>query len=76
MLLYTFSVILNVVLLAYGQRSTVQTFFPASIPLAVRTPYLSTWHNAADGQPPLSVSSPVFWTQKVRIAMLFTEAAL
>ena len=51
---------------AYGQRGLVQTFFPASIPLAVRTPYLSTWHNATSGQHPLTSSSPVFWTQQVR----------
>ena len=50
---------------AYGQGGLTQSFFPASIPLAVRTPYLSTWHNATSGQLPLSSSSPVFWTQQV-----------
>ena len=66
-------VVLNVLPPAYGQRGTVQTLFPASIPLAVRTPYLSTWQNATDGQPPLSSSWPVFWTQQVRSAMFSPE---
>ena len=65
MLLVGFSISL-LALKAYGQRGIVQTFFPASIPLAVRSPYLSTWHNATSGQPPLSSSSPVFVNQAVR----------
>ena len=71
MLLHVLAVVLIVVPLVCGQRGTAQTFFPASIPLAVRTPYLSTWQNATDGQPPLSSSWPVFWTQNVRRAMFF-----
>ena len=73
MLLYVLSVVLIAAPLVYGQRGTTQTFFPASIPLAVRTPYLSTWQNATDGQPPLSSSWPVFWTQRVRSAIFSVE---
>ncbi|TFK86748.1 hypothetical protein K466DRAFT_492211 [Polyporus arcularius HHB13444] len=45
------------VLLADCQRS----FFPSSIPLAVRSPYLSVWYNSAAGTQPLSSSWPLFW---------------
>ncbi|KAI0368349.1 hypothetical protein BV20DRAFT_471147 [Pilatotrama ljubarskyi] len=45
----------------YSQSSPAQTFFPASIPLAVRSPYMSVWYNASAGAKPLSESWPLFW---------------
>ncbi|RPD75338.1 DUF1793-domain-containing protein [Lentinus tigrinus ALCF2SS1-7] len=42
---------------AYAQ----QAFYPASIPLAVRSPYFSIWYNSAAGTRPLPESWPLFW---------------
>ncbi|TFK80596.1 hypothetical protein K466DRAFT_636552 [Polyporus arcularius HHB13444] len=49
------------VLLADCQRS----FFPSSIPLAVRSPYLNVWYNSAAGTQPLPNSCPLFWRGSV-----------
>ncbi|KAI0633571.1 DUF1793-domain-containing protein [Trametes polyzona] len=44
-------------------QSPVQTFFPASIPLANKGPYLSAWYSTPNGSQPLSHSWPLFWDQ-------------
>ncbi|KAI0358681.1 hypothetical protein OH77DRAFT_1421109 [Trametes cingulata] len=44
-----------------GPSAPSQTFFPASIPLAIRSPYMSIWYNATAGADPLSQSWPLFW---------------
>ncbi|KAI0829800.1 DUF1793-domain-containing protein [Trametes gibbosa] len=54
--------LLFLVALARSQ-SPVQTFFPASIPLANRSPYLSAWHSSTNTSGPLSHSWPSFWDQ-------------
>lgn len=51
-------------------QSPVQTFFPGSIPLANRSPYLSAWHPSANGSGEVSSSWPTFWDQKVRVLCL------
>ena len=38
-----------------------QTFFPAAMPLAVRSPHFSVWYDAHTGVRPLSDSWPLFW---------------
>ncbi len=43
------------------RRSTAASFTPASIPLAVRSPYMSVWYNNTNGSLPLSESLPIFW---------------
>ncbi|EIW62884.1 DUF1793-domain-containing protein [Trametes versicolor FP-101664 SS1] len=45
-------------------QSPVQTFFPGSIPLANRSPYLSAWHPSKNGSGEVSSSWPTFWDQK------------
>ncbi|KAI0335017.1 DUF1793-domain-containing protein [Cubamyces sp. BRFM 1775] len=47
-------------LLACAQ-SPVQTFFPAAIPLSIRSPYMSVWLQSVNGSTPLSQSWPLFW---------------
>ncbi|KAI0705087.1 hypothetical protein C8T65DRAFT_240266 [Cerioporus squamosus] len=42
---------------ADAQRS----FFPAAIPLAVRSPHFSVWYQSTAGAQPLSGSWPLFW---------------
>ena len=54
------------ILLAYAQPGPVQTFFPASIPLAIRSPYLNTWQLSTNSSPSLAASWSVFWGQDVR----------
>ncbi|RPD54725.1 hypothetical protein L226DRAFT_560384 [Lentinus tigrinus ALCF2SS1-7] len=39
-----------------------QSFFPASIPLAVRSPHFSVWYDSHLGAAPLSSSWPNFWS--------------
>ncbi|OBZ70559.1 hypothetical protein A0H81_09078 [Grifola frondosa] len=39
-----------------------QTFFPANIPLAIRSPYFSAWHVSTNGSSQLTQSWPTFWT--------------
>ncbi|KAL1946009.1 hypothetical protein VTO73DRAFT_2011 [Trametes versicolor] len=41
--------------------TTAANFSPASIPLAVRSPYMSVWYNNTNGSLPLSESLPIFW---------------
>jgi len=51
----------------YGQVSwTVSPFNPPSIPLAVRTPYLSAWLPQGSGAA-LNSAWPTFWTGSVRV---------
>ncbi|KAI0370619.1 DUF1793-domain-containing protein [Pilatotrama ljubarskyi] len=45
-------------------QSPVQTFFPASIPLSVRSPFMSVWQSSTNGSQPLSHSWPVFGEQR------------
>ena len=61
-----FTILLAV--LAQGQVPA-QTFFPASIPLAVRSPYLSAWQVTTNISEPLPLSVPTFWDQNVRLCM-------
>lgn len=42
-------------------QAIATSFTPASIPLAVRSPYMSAWYNNTNGSLPLSQSLPVFW---------------
>ncbi|KAI0633572.1 hypothetical protein C8Q77DRAFT_1217931 [Trametes polyzona] len=42
-----------------------QTFFPASVPLIVRSPYLSSWYNGTDGALEVSRSWPIYWGRLV-----------
>lgn len=51
-------------------QSPVQTFFPGSIPLANRSPYLSAWHASPNGSAEVSSTWPLFWDQKVRALCL------
>ncbi|KAI0759822.1 DUF1793-domain-containing protein [Trametes elegans] len=44
-------------------QSSEQTFFPASIPLSIRSPYMSVWHPSTNGSQPLSHQWPTFWGQ-------------
>ncbi|KAI0759823.1 hypothetical protein BD413DRAFT_495995 [Trametes elegans] len=60
-LLVSLAYVVNLVL----SQSTVQTFFPAAIPLTDRSPYLSVWQSSTNGSAPLSRSWPKFWNQLV-----------
>ncbi|KAI0367422.1 DUF1793-domain-containing protein [Pilatotrama ljubarskyi] len=42
----------------------VQTFFPASIPLSIRSPFMSVWLPNTNGSEPLSQVWPYFWGQQ------------
>ncbi|KAI0829799.1 hypothetical protein BC628DRAFT_1314099 [Trametes gibbosa] len=42
-------------------QPSAQTFFPASIPLAIRSPYNSLWYDSQAGASPMSNSWPLFW---------------
>ena len=55
--------------LVYAQ-GPIRTLYPTAFPLAVKTPYLSTWYEAFVGSNPLSNVWPQFWTLAVSI-MLF-----
>ncbi|KAH9926279.1 uncharacterized protein BXZ73DRAFT_49533 [Epithele typhae] len=46
-----------------GPAFAQPSFSPASIPLAVRSPYLNMWHAAANGSQPLNNAWPTFWSQ-------------
>ncbi|KAI0353838.1 DUF1793-domain-containing protein [Trametes cingulata] len=41
-----------------------QTFFPASIPLSVCSPFMSVWHPSTNSSNPLSEAWPTVWGQK------------
>ncbi|KAJ8483513.1 hypothetical protein ONZ51_g4651 [Trametes cubensis] len=41
--------------------SPEQVFFPAAIPLSIRSPYMSVWQKSMNGGTPLSSSWPLFW---------------
>ncbi|KAI0358680.1 DUF1793-domain-containing protein [Trametes cingulata] len=45
-------------------QSPVRTFFPASIPLSIRSPFMSVWQVSTNGSDPLSHSWPRFWGQQ------------
>ncbi|KAI8993903.1 DUF1793-domain-containing protein [Trametes punicea] len=45
-------------------QSPVQTIFPASIPLSIRSPFMSVWHLSTNGSASLSNSWPLFWGQQ------------
>ncbi|PIL35870.1 hypothetical protein GSI_01530 [Ganoderma sinense ZZ0214-1] len=42
-------------------QGPVQTLFPAAVPLAVKTPYMSVWYKSVANSAPLSNNSPQFW---------------
>ncbi|KAM5540207.1 hypothetical protein V8D89_006026 [Ganoderma adspersum] len=42
-------------------QGPVQTLFPAAIPLAVKSPYMSVWYQSLNTSGPLSNSWPFFW---------------
>ncbi|EIW62862.1 uncharacterized protein TRAVEDRAFT_114910 [Trametes versicolor FP-101664 SS1] len=48
-------------------QSPPQTFFPASVPLAIRSPYMSIWSATSNVSAPPSDSWPLFWGQHARI---------
>ena len=48
-------------------QGPVQTLFPASMPLAVKHPYMSVWYKSVNNAAPLSDSWPYFWGQQVSI---------
>ncbi|KAH9942459.1 uncharacterized protein BXZ73DRAFT_88030 [Epithele typhae] len=56
-------------------QGPVQSFFPAAVPLSVRSPYLSVWLNTQSTSPPASDSWPAFqatggiygWAGKIRV---------
>lgn len=48
-------------------QGSVQTIFPASIPLAVKTPYMSVWYKSVNGSAPLSNSWPLIWNLTVSV---------
>ena len=50
-------------------QGPVQTLFPAAIPLAVKTPYLSTWYESVNNSGPLSINWPQFWTMMVSLLL-------
>ena len=60
--LYSALLFIFVPVLAQG---AAQTFFPASIPLAVRSPYLSAWLNSTNDSVPPTQAVPNFWTLSV-----------
>ncbi|KAI1795667.1 hypothetical protein LXA43DRAFT_731775 [Ganoderma leucocontextum] len=46
-------------------QGPVQTLFPAAVPLAVKTSYMSVWYQSLNTSAPLSNSWPVFWSLSV-----------
>ena len=42
-------------------QGAIQTLFPAAIPLAVKSPYMSVWYQSLNTSGPLSNSWPLFW---------------
>ena len=53
-------------LLASVVTHAEQTFYPASIPLSVRSPYLNIWLNSTAGAPTIGNSWPRLWLEQVR----------
>jgi hypothetical protein len=45
------------------QSTSSQTFWPAAVPLAVRSPYLNTWVATLNGTTPLDIW-PNFWNDR------------
>lgn len=52
-------------------QGPVQSFFPASIPLSVRSPYISVWDISTKGSNSIANSWPHFWGQQVRSPFLY-----
>ena len=50
-------------------QGSAQTFFPAAIPLAVKTPYLNTWYDSFTGSNASSNAWPQFWTLAVSVLL-------
>lgn len=47
-----------------------QAFFPASIPLSVRNPYLNAWLASSTTDTPVTGALPLFWNlQAVRVLL-------
>ena len=54
-------------------QDAAQVFFPAIIPLAVSSPYLSVWMVSTNGSVPLPQSVPNFWTLSVCAVLLLSK---
>ncbi|KAI0665951.1 hypothetical protein C8Q78DRAFT_1062280 [Trametes maxima] len=44
-------------------QAPAQSIFPASMPLAIRSPFMSVWYSSTNGSNPISNSWPLFWGQ-------------
>ena len=53
--------------------SPEQVFFPAAIPLSIRSPYMSVWQQSMNGGTPLSSSWPMFWGLQVCVLVCPSE---
>lgn len=54
--------------LRFSLGNAQQTFWPAAIPLAVRTPYLNTWQLTENGTTNPHTTWSTFWTRKSQTA--------
>ncbi len=54
------SICLYLAFLAYT-TTVCAPFFPAAVPLAIRSPHFSMWYNCPTGAQPFSNSWPLFW---------------
>ncbi|RPD57640.1 DUF1793-domain-containing protein [Lentinus tigrinus ALCF2SS1-6] len=50
--------------LLFALGGSVRTFFPASVPLSIRSPYHSVWYTSTNTSGPISGSWPRFWGQQ------------
>jgi len=57
--------------LVHSQATSSQTFWPAAVPLAVRSPYLNAWMATLNGTAPLNIW-PTFWTSDHVGALVFS----
>ncbi|KAI0325215.1 DUF1793-domain-containing protein [Cubamyces sp. BRFM 1775] len=67
-LLWTMLGLMSLISQILGQ-APVQTFFPAAIPLSIRSPSMNVWFWSMNGSVPLSHAWPLAWAQlgKIRI---------
>ena len=54
-------------------QGSAQTFFPAAIPLSVKSPYLNTWLSSPNASNPISNAWPLFWNLQVCLSVLFSR---
>ena len=57
--------------LVHSQATSSQTFWPAAVPLAVRSPYLNAWMATLNGTAPLNLW-PTFWNSDHVGALVFS----